>query len=161
MKHRTLLCVDDDPRIRDLYGVLLASHGYEVLVAEDGRQALQLFHANEQEIDAVISDYEMPGMNGAELATELKRCNPTLPVIMISGYDLSPAQTAGFADAALAKGTAVEQILNCLETLVPLQTTERVAVPLPLCVSPRVGYGGHRRVRLRRDLKLGLPRYRR
>src|SRR5260370_12863801 len=83
MKHLTLLCVDDDPRIRDLYEALLGSHGYEVLVASSGPQALRLFHSN-QAIDAVISDYEMPGMNAVELAAKLNLCNPRLPALIIS-----------------------------------------------------------------------------
>jgi CheY-like chemotaxis protein len=123
MKRLTLLCVDDDPRIRDLYEVLLGSHGHEVLVAGSGHQALQLFHSQEEEIDAVISDYEMPEMNGIELAAELKRSNPTLPVIMVSGYDL-PGDQKPFVDAGVPKGAPVERILSCIEVFLAVQLAE-------------------------------------
>jgi DNA-binding NtrC family response regulator len=85
MKNSTLLCVDDDLGILEFYETMLGSNGYHVLLAQDGRQALAVFEEKVKEIDAVISDYEMPGMNGIELAAELKRHNSSLPVIMISG----------------------------------------------------------------------------
>src|SRR5207247_11400656 len=85
MHRPTLLCVHDGPGIRELYEAMLGTYGYEVLVAEGGLQALNLFRSKRKEIDAVISDYEMPGMNGAQLAAELKRCDPEIPVIVISG----------------------------------------------------------------------------
>src|SRR4029077_20523113 len=128
MKHLTLLCVDDDPRICDLYEALLGSHGYEVLVASSGCQALKLFHSN-QDIDAVISDYEMPGMNGVELAAKLKLCNPTIPVIMISGYDLPFGEMTPFVDAAVAKGASLEKILGCIEALLGIRAGEPIAIP--------------------------------
>ena len=78
MNRPTLLCVDDDPGIRQLYEAMLGTYGYEVLVAEGGHQALNLFRSKAKEIDAVISDYEMPGMNGAQLAAELKRYDPDI-----------------------------------------------------------------------------------
>ena len=72
MNRPTLLCVDDDPGIRELYETMLGTYGYEVLVAEGGLQALNLFRSKKKEIDAVISDYEMPGMNGAQLAAKAR-----------------------------------------------------------------------------------------
>jgi two-component system, cell cycle sensor histidine kinase and response regulator CckA len=85
MKNPTLLYVDDDLGILELYETMLGSNGYQVLLAKDGLQALAVFQEKLKEIDAAISDYEMPGMNGIELASELKRHNARLPVIMISG----------------------------------------------------------------------------
>jgi PleD family two-component response regulator len=68
MKSSTLLCVDDDLGILEFYETVLGSNGYRVLLAQDGRQALAVFQERVKEIDAVISDYEMSGMNGIELA---------------------------------------------------------------------------------------------
>src|SRR5438034_6129844 len=62
MKNSTLLCVDDDLGILEFYETMLGSNGYHVLLAQDGRQALAVFQEKVKEIDAVISDYEMPGM---------------------------------------------------------------------------------------------------
>jgi DNA-binding NtrC family response regulator len=114
MKQPILLCVDDDPGTRGFYETLFARYGYGVIVASSGHQALELFYAKASDIDAVISDYHMPGMNGAELAAVLKRCDPTLPVIIITGRQPVPEETPGCVDVALAKGEPVERILGHL-----------------------------------------------
>jgi CheY-like chemotaxis protein len=112
MKCPKLLCVDDDPGIREFYATLLGTHGYEVVLAGSGRQALNLFHRRGESIDAVITDYEMPEMSGPELAAELKRFNPSLPVIMVSGSRPVVEEAPLFVDAALAKGAPIQQILD-------------------------------------------------
>jgi CheY-like chemotaxis protein len=117
MKSSTLLCVDDDPGIRELYEVLLTSFGYEVLLAEDGRSALELFHSKANKIAAVILDYQMPEMNGLELATELKRFRPNLPIFMISGSNPGLEKKPGCVDAALPKGVDTEKLIAELESL--------------------------------------------
>jgi DNA-binding NtrC family response regulator len=126
MNRPTLLCVDDDAGIRELYEAMLGTYGYEVLVAEGGLQALNLFRSRTKEIDAVISDYEMPGMNGAQLAAELKRYDPEIPVIVISG---SPAleEIPYFVDAAVPKGASVEKIVDHIEVLLEARRTGRIA----------------------------------
>jgi DNA-binding NarL/FixJ family response regulator len=68
-------------------------------------------------------DYEMPKMNGVELAAELKRCDSTLPVVMISGYDL-PSDLTPFVDAFMAKGAPVEKILACIQAVLALPPVE-------------------------------------
>jgi CheY-like chemotaxis protein len=117
MKALTVMCVDDDARIRKLYGTLLGQHGYEVIAASNGRHALHVFESTEKEIDAVILDYQMPGMNGLELATWLKQRHPTLPVIMVSGLHPELEEMAPFVDAAMGKGVPLQHILDRLQLL--------------------------------------------
>jgi CheY-like chemotaxis protein len=117
MKSSTLLCVDDDAGIRELYEVMLTSFGYEVLLAEDGNSALELFHSKPNSIAAVILDYQMPEMNGLELAAELKRFRPNLPIVMISGSNPGLEKRPGCVDAALPKGVETEKLVAKLETL--------------------------------------------
>ena len=117
MKSLTVMCVDDDAGIRELYGALLGQNGYEVIAAVSGRHALHVFETKENEIDAVILDYEMPGMNGLELATWLKQRHPTLPVIMVSGSHPDLEQMAPFVDAAMGKGVPLRHILDRLKVL--------------------------------------------
>ena len=76
-----------------------------------------MFESNEREIDAVILDYEMPGMNGLELATWLKQRHPTLPIIMISGSHPELEQMTPFVDAAMGKGVPLRYILDRLQVL--------------------------------------------
>jgi CheY-like chemotaxis protein len=80
-----VLCVDDTEEILGFYQDLLGNYGYVVMVAEDGAAALELFQSPLSAIDAVILDYHMPGINGLELAIALKRLEPDLPIIMVSG----------------------------------------------------------------------------
>ncbi len=115
MNRLRLLCVDDDPKILHLYQLLLGRLGYEVVVAVNGRQALKLLEGNQ--IDAVISDFQMPGMNGGELAAEIKRLKPQLPVILVSGSESALTGTPDFVDVTIAKGAPVEQLIGQIEVL--------------------------------------------
>lgn len=117
MKRPRLLCVDDDPGIREFYETLFATHGYEVVLAGSGRQALAIFHTRGSHIDAVITDYDMPEMSGPELAVELKHSNPALPVIMVSGSRPVVEEAPHFVDAALAKGAPIQQVLDEIQRL--------------------------------------------
>ena len=121
MKNSTLLCVDDDLGTLEFYETMLGSNGYHVLLAQDGRQALAVFEEKVKEIDAVISDYEMPGMNGIELAAQLKRYNSSLPVIMISGCVPLLDNIRHNVDVLLSKGSPVEEILARIEFLLCLK----------------------------------------
>ena len=141
MKRPTLLCVDDDRATRRFYETLFDRYGYGVIVASSGHQALELLHAEGADIDAVISDYHMPGMNGAELAAEIKRCQPTLPVIMITGRQPVPEAASRGVDVALVKGGPVDRILDQVAILLGMacKTLTPVTVPLPANGGPRNG----------------------
>jgi CheY-like chemotaxis protein len=116
MKPRRLLCVDDDSGFRHFYETLLQNYGYNVTVAANGRQALKLFLS--RKIDAVLTDFEMPGMTGTELATRLKTLRPDLPVMLVSGSKSivdTPPQTV---DASVAKGIPVTKLVDQLEVMI-------------------------------------------
>ena len=117
MRCPTVLCVDDDAGIRELYGALLGQNGYEVLAASSGHHALHVFQDKREQIDAVILDYEMPGMNGLELAASLKQHEPTLPVLMVSGSHPELDEMTPFVDAAMGKGVPLRSILERLQLL--------------------------------------------
>ena len=116
MTRPTLLCVDDDAAVRNLYRILLDTYGYEVLLAEDGAHALEVF--NLHPVDAVVLDYEMPGMKGSEVAAELKRLSPDIPIIMVSGCPSVVEEAPRFVDAAIPKGSPVVRLLDKLELVV-------------------------------------------
>jgi two-component system C4-dicarboxylate transport response regulator DctD len=78
-----ILVVDDDDFVREALGVALESLGYDVDYARDGRSALDAVARLTPE--AVITDLQMPGMDGLELVRELSNRNRGLPVIAISG----------------------------------------------------------------------------
>ena len=84
--HRTILLVDDEEPLRRSVCRLLKQASYVVVEAADGARALELFRSRPRDIDLLITDLTMPGMNGHELATQLKGVRPELPVIYISGH---------------------------------------------------------------------------
>ena len=81
----TILVVDDEPAVRALAQNALEDNGYRVLLAEDGRQAIEVFQAH-PEVVAVILDLAMPVMRGDEAAPQLRRVRPEVPIILSSGY---------------------------------------------------------------------------
>lgn len=79
---KTVLAVDDEPHMRRLLEISLRQAGYKALVAEDGRQALQMIGA--QNVDCVVSDLHMPGMNGLALLEQIRQQSERLPFIMVT-----------------------------------------------------------------------------
>lgn len=82
-----ILVADDEQEIRNLLGSFLKSQGYEVVLASDGNQALQL--AEKENPDAMILDVRMPGLDGLEVCKRLKEHEQTrlIPVIFITGFE--------------------------------------------------------------------------
>jgi len=95
-----ILCVDDEDNPLVLRKLVLQKAGYEVLTANSGKQALELTAS--RSVDLVLSDHLMPGMNGTELAQQIKAQHPNLPVILISGVNELPAGSA-HANAFVSK----------------------------------------------------------
>ncbi|MEO7795275.1 MAG: ATP-binding protein [Thermoanaerobaculia bacterium] len=82
----TILVVEDEASLRALVGRLLRQDGYRVIEAGSGREALQKAVATAEEIHLVISDVDMPGMNGRDFVEALSAVRPGLRVIFVSGY---------------------------------------------------------------------------
>jgi CheY-like chemotaxis protein len=81
---REILLVDDDASVRDVVRLMLEEDGYDVTVAADGVEALEL--ARGRRFDLLVTDTVMPSMDGFELAAELGRTTPELRVLFTSGY---------------------------------------------------------------------------
>jgi CheY-like chemotaxis protein len=82
----TILLVDDDDIIVNITGMMLVRLGFTVLSAGDGKQAVEIFRQHQDEICLVLSDVFMPRMNGWETLSALRRIDPDVAVILISGY---------------------------------------------------------------------------
>src|SRR5690606_5922535 len=83
----TILLAEDEPPLRVLMTNLLTGAGYRVLAAASGPQALTLWRAHGPEVRLLVTDIVMPdGMSGFDLAAELVREQPQLPIIYTSGY---------------------------------------------------------------------------
>ena len=83
----TILLVEDEAIIRELTVQILESDGYQVLEAMDGAEALSVADEHGATIDLLLTDVLMPGMNGTELADELRLLHPGLRVLFMSGYE--------------------------------------------------------------------------
>ncbi len=80
----TILIVDDEKNYLFVLEALLGSEGYEIITTDKAADALNLIE--ESELDLVITDMKMPGMNGMVLLEEAKRINPDLPIIIMTAY---------------------------------------------------------------------------
>jgi two-component system cell cycle sensor histidine kinase/response regulator CckA len=82
----TILLAEDEPGVRDFIRNTLSKHGYTVLAAPNGPEALALCRGHQKGIDLLVTDVSMPGMSGMELAAEFAAGHPAVPVLFISGY---------------------------------------------------------------------------
>ena len=84
--HGTILLVEDEEGLRALNARGLISRGYSVLEAGNGVEALEVFQQHGGRVDLVVSDVVMPEMDGPTLLKELRKSNPALKIIFVSGY---------------------------------------------------------------------------
>jgi CheY-like chemotaxis protein len=85
----TLLVVDDEELIRELAGKILTGAGYSVILAADGRECMELYHARKDEISLVILDLIMPGMSGKQCLDELLKIDPKTKILMATGFSMN------------------------------------------------------------------------
>jgi CheY-like chemotaxis protein len=86
-RNETVLVVEDEPGVRIAAGIALQHHGYRVIAAANGPEALRQWQEHRDEIDLLLTDMVMPGgMNGRELANKLREERPGLKVIFCTGY---------------------------------------------------------------------------
>ena len=112
----TVLCIDDEPSGIQARRLLLEAEGYQVIDASTGEEGIRLFQSSK--IDVVVVDYWMSGMNGLAVAREIKRLDPAMPVIMLSGLPELPGEAVGIADRWILKGRSTEALLEALAALV-------------------------------------------
>src|SRR5438094_7085539 len=80
----SILCIDDDPRVLDLYKALLGAKGHTVLTAPDGPTGLAI--TRKYSISVGVLDFRMPELDGNQVARVLMQEHPKLPVVMCSGF---------------------------------------------------------------------------
>jgi CheY-like chemotaxis protein len=112
LRHGTVLVVDDDRLVLTSTADMLEDLGYTTIQAVVGQEALELLHDGAQ-VDLVITDYAMPGMTGIQLAEELHRTRPRLPVLLMTGYAELPG-TAFLGIERLAKPINQEALATAI-----------------------------------------------
>jgi CheY-like chemotaxis protein len=113
--NRVVLVVDDEAYALELRCLVLSSAGYQVVSATDGAAALKLFGS--MPVDLVIADHSMPGLTGAQLASEIKRLKPAVPVILFSGWPDAPPGSE-HADLYITKGMPAGEFLRMVRELI-------------------------------------------
>jgi PAS domain S-box-containing protein len=107
-----ILFVDDDRSVREMVAPSLTEHGYRVLTAANGAEALGLLGEQEHEVGLVLTDVAMPVMDGPEMMEKLHSRQPNLPVVLMSGtFDAGKTPLPAQAAAFLAKPFRFEQLL--------------------------------------------------
>jgi DNA-binding NtrC family response regulator len=87
VRRSCVLVAEDEDQVRDLTIALLLANGFDAIAARHGGEALTLFNQHSDRIDAVLLDLSMPVMDGAMVLGELQRQNPSVRVVLTSGYD--------------------------------------------------------------------------
>jgi len=121
-KAATVLCIDDEQTALQLRQSLLQSAGYNVLAERSGALGVKTFQSHP--VDAVILDYWMADMNGMQVAREIRRLNPNVPIIILSAYGELLDESLGVADIWIRKGeedphyllARLEELLNARST---------------------------------------------
>ncbi|HKR64310.1 MAG TPA: response regulator [Thermoanaerobaculia bacterium] len=103
--------IDDDAKLVTYYRELLTPHGFEVLIANDGEQAMPLVEAN-PDIQLIILDLSMPRMDGRQWLRWFRTKRQESPVIIISGYKLDPADEDLRPAVVLEKPFDVAELLD-------------------------------------------------
>ena len=117
-----VLIVDDEKIVRIAAGATLLRHGYEILEAECGRQAIDVFRANHHSIALVLLDLTMPGMTGEEAMRELQSIDRNVPVLLSSGFNEAEAVRrfigkglAGFIQKPYTSGALAAKVKAIIE----------------------------------------------
>jgi PAS domain S-box-containing protein len=115
-----ILVVEDEDGVRDIVCRILKKAGYDVHAAGDPQEALKMCLDGNLHVDALLSDVIMPGMSGTQLAAELRRTRPGLPVLFMSGYTSGPkpgGQELPPDAPLLYKPFQTDQLLQTLDQL--------------------------------------------
>ncbi len=118
MEKTNILVVDDLESLRLTLGGILEDEGHNVVMAEDGYQAIEAI--KETHFDAIFMDIKMPGINGVETFEEIKKIDPKAVVIMMTGYsveDLIKRAVSEGAYTCLHKPFDIEKVIGLIEVI--------------------------------------------
>jgi PAS domain S-box-containing protein len=124
-KGELVLIVEDDPVIQSTNRSLLETHGYQTLIASDGIEAIALYSEQRQQIRAVLMDVMMPNLDGISAMRSLKRLNPAVKVIAVSGLaSTQEAMLAAGATVFLSKPYPLEKLLRTVSEMTKVDTLQ-------------------------------------
>lgn len=125
MRQREILCIDDDEQSLRVRKILLETFNFRVTAARSAREGLRFFRSHH--VDAVVLDYEMPDMNGGEVARKMKSMRGHVPVLILSALPWLPSDAPRECiDAFVTKGGPTPALVDEIE-----QMMENAPVPPP------------------------------
>ena len=111
-----ILCIDDEELGLLVRKMTLEAEGYDVAIASDGPSGLELFGS--QAFDLVLLDHSMPGMNGGQVAEQLRQRSPGTPIVLLSAYVTLPEEHIAMVDAYITKGESTDLLLTTVRQLI-------------------------------------------
>jgi len=113
----TILLVEDEPAVRQLFAHALRRAGYSVYEARNGQEAMKVFDQFGESIDMLLTDMRMPYMGGAELAHNLRGRRRSLKLLCISGYagSLDSDLAADFLAKPFSRDSLLEKVREVLD----------------------------------------------
>jgi len=111
---RKLLCIDDNQAILEYVKSLFERWEFEVVITASPQQGLRL--AETSRFHVVLVDYHMPEMSGHQVALELRRIKPEIPIVLLSGSEI-PEETHKLVDAVVPKTVAITELLPTVTRL--------------------------------------------
>jgi DNA-binding NtrC family response regulator len=121
-----ILIVDDEPTVRDALSDVLSFLGYEVVAKGTGRDALRTFL--DDSISLVLTDMDMPEMDGLTLAVHIKDKSPNTPVVLMTGFHreaVTEKLEGRFVDSIILKPFRLEEIEDTLRTTLKKSVNEK------------------------------------
>jgi CheY-like chemotaxis protein len=115
--NETILLVEDEPAVRQLFATALVRAGYRVFEARNGQEALNVFDQHGESIDLLLTDMRMPYMGGAELAQHLRARRRTLKLLCVSGYPnvRDSALTSDFLAKPFSRDDLLKKVREVLD----------------------------------------------
>lgn len=123
----TLLWIDDFEPGLMLYKKMFEDLGFKVLTASSGEAGIQIAERNR--IDIVVTDYEMPGMDGLSVAKSVKALNSRTPVLLFSGNSMVPPRARRVVDAYCDKAGSRNQLLAAIQSLLQRKQPQPLQPP--------------------------------
>jgi CheY-like chemotaxis protein len=117
MQQREILCIDDDVQSLEVRKILLETFDYHVTIATNVRDGLKLFKS--RAVDAVVLDYQMPEMDGGQMARKIKSLRPEVPVLVLSALPWLPkGAPRECIDTFMTKGEPTSKLVHEIEQLI-------------------------------------------
>ena len=123
---KRILLVEDNRSVRDILSVILRSIGFEVVLAQNGIDALAVFYADR--FDMVLTDLQMPLMDGSRLAHHIKEMSPETPIILLTGADAETVRKKmenGSIDRVIFKPFQLDDLQDTVQGALELKKAEQ------------------------------------